>query len=553
MLPVPHPTEATIPVSHEALLDPRAFPRPADHVETLETHISRLYFVGDRVYKVKKPVDLGFLDFRALDDRRHYCEEELRLNRRLSPDVYLGVLPIVAVGDGAVRVGGDGEPLDWCVEMRRLPADRMLDRLLAAGEIDNELCRGLATLLARFHGGAATGEGVDEHGSFAAVSANTLDNFAHCRAFAGRVFPARAFDRLEAWTAARLDELRDLIEARVRAGHVREGHGDLHAGNVCVLRGVDGHPSFRVYDCIEFTPRFRCADVACDLAFLLMDLDLRRYRGFSGWLEHAYVEAAGDRELRALLPFYKAYRAMVRAKVAALRSAQCEGGLREACEAEALRYFLLATSYALPPVLVLCCGLPGSGKSSAAGEVAAPFEARVLESDRVRKRQHGLAPGERSGSGVGEGIYVASASDATYAELLALATESLDEHRSVVVDAGLRTRDRRRPFLALGRARRVPTVLVWLDPPERVVLERLAARERRGGSVSEAGPEVWHALRAGFEPPEAGEGALCVADHGVAAPLALATRVVDELCAALLPAPLRTSSRTPGRPGGSRC
>jgi len=481
----------------ERLLATDAYANAPESVTTLETHISVLFFAGDRVYKLKKPVDLGFLDFTTLAARKHFCEEEVRLNRRLAPSTYLGVVEIRLGPAGRPVIGGDGALLDYAVEMVRLPAHRMFDRLLDSGDIDNATMRNLAGILTRFHEQAATGPGVDEHGSLATVSANSIENFEQTRDFRGSLISHALHAFLESWTRAFLDQNAELLDSRVADHRIRDGHGDLHAGNICVL---SPSPSdIVIYDCIEFSPRFRCGDVACDLAFLLMDLDLRCYRAFSDYLLRQYRELSKDSELDALIRFYKGYRAMVRGKVAAMRSAQApdDPGVAR----EAMRYFQLAASYALPATLILTCGLPGSGKSFAARELARPFEALIVNSDTVRKRISGIPPSERHVEKFEGGIYTRERSQATYARLCELAREQLEAGKPVIVDAGFRSPEQRQPFLELARELTAPLVVLWVDPPDAVIRERLARRADDESEVSDAGLSVYLETRKSFVPP----------------------------------------------------
>lgn len=486
-----------------------AYGRPGLEVGFLQTHISRLFFAGERVYKIKKPVELGFLDFSTLELRRQVCEEEVRLNRRLAPQVYLGVVPVTEAGDGTLRVGGEGPALEWAVEMVRLPEHGMLSNLLDRGEIDNEPMNALAELLARFHAEAPTGEGVDEHGSVRAVTFNVEENFAQLEPFvdaaasgAGppvNVISRRQHDFLAERARTFLEQRGALFEARLQAGRIREGHGDLHAGNVCFAEeGVVA------YDCIEFNRRFRCADVACDLAFLTMDLDRRGYPGFSKYLERRYAAAAEDEELTELSGFYKQYRAVVRAKVAAMTASDpaVQQEAREELRRGARSYVQLAVGYDLPPALILMCGLPASGKSWSAQALAQVLRAPVLHSDVRRKVLGGIARTTRVQDGYGAGLYSQAAKQRTYDSLLEDAMERLGAGHTVILDATFSTRAFREPFAQAARREGFPLLVAHVSARDELVRERLEARAKDPHAVSDANLEVYLKARASFEPPD---------------------------------------------------
>lgn len=329
-----------------ALLRADAFPHPATDLKLHETHISWVILAGAYAYKIKKPVDLGFLDFTTRERRAVDCEDEVRLNRRLSPDVYLGIVSIVE-RHGTYYVGGAGRPVEPAVWMRRLPADGMLPERLRRGAVTADVLRKIARRLADFHASAATGPGVDEYGSPTIIRANWDENFTQTAPVIGDVIDAKAHAGLKSYVARFLAKQQALLERRVAAGRIREGHGDLHASSICV-EGDRVH----LFDCLEFAPRFRCADVAADVAFLAMDLDHFGRPDLGDAFVDDYVRHSADDALLRLLDFYKAYRAFVRGKVASLRLLEGGQSADEQAEtiSEARAYFALAWQYARGPL-----------------------------------------------------------------------------------------------------------------------------------------------------------------------------------------------------------
>ena len=292
----------------QLLMNPTCYPQPVDRVTLVQTHISDIFLAGPFAYKVKKPVNLGFLDYSTLDRRAYYCRREVELNRRLCPDLYLGVQPIVATAKGA-RIGGDGEPLDWCVVMKRLPEDRLLSALLVKGDVDVASIIAVAQKLANFHAQSKTGDEIDEYGHPAQIRVNTDENFRQIRPYLGESITPSQHDYLSAYVDAFLDKNERLFSERVTQHRIRDCHGDLHASSVCLAEDI------WIFDCIEFNDRFRYGDVAAEVAFLAMDLE-RYGRADLAWhFVDAYRRASDDPLPDLLLDFYACYRALVRAKV----------------------------------------------------------------------------------------------------------------------------------------------------------------------------------------------------------------------------------------------
>lgn len=491
-----------------ALMRPDAYraavEAPVDVVRHRETHISHLFFAADRVFKLKKHIRLAFLDYGTLERRRHFCEEEVRLNRRLAPAVYLGAVPVCRAATGGLLVKGPGEPLAWAVAMVRLPEALMLENVLGEEGLSDERLEALVDVLVRFHARAATGEGIDEHGAPEAVARKVGGNLDEISRFVDEgLFPAELHrflrDNARLFVAAR----RDLLLDRVREGRTREGHGDLHAGNICFAPPPLAPEGVAIYDCIEFNDALRCVDVAGDIAFLAMDLDRRGHAALSDRFVSRYAGKSGDPGLRAVLGLYKSHTAVVRAKVAALAAATEVPGEASPDErrSEARGYLQLAAACALPPALVLTCGLPASGKSWLARRLAGPLGAVVLSSDVVRKRLAGLDPSRPSPAAFRAGIYDEEMTDRTYGRLLESAVALVRGGRTVIVDATFPDRARRAPFAAAAAEEGCPLQVLHVTAPEQVVRGRLDRRERGEPGPSDAGHDVHRRARAAFEPP----------------------------------------------------
>src|SRR5262245_45646953 len=394
-----------------SLTDPQAYPYPVGRIDLIETHISWVFLAGDRVYKVKKPVDLGFLDFTTLERRRFFCEEEVRLNQRLTHDVYFGVVELN--GRERVRVGGPGPTREVAVEMRRLPHDRMIDVLVRAGRADPALLEDIGRAVARFHAVAATGGEIDALGGLETIRANWEENFEQTATFSADVLPHEWRSDVQRWVRAFTEREAGRFAERVRAGRSRDCHGDLQAQHVCCTDPI------QIFDCIEFNHRFRYGDVAGEVAFLMMDLDRLGRADLGVRFLNAYLEESGDYDAVPLLDFYCAYRAYVRGKVLGFMNST-----RLDVAAKARARFGLAVRYTQEnraPRLVITTGVVGSGKSTVGRAVAAGLGAVIVRTDAVRKRLSALSPTARRTAGFDQGLYTVEIGRQTYSEASRLA------------------------------------------------------------------------------------------------------------------------------------
>lgn len=475
------------PALIQALLDPRRYPHAAAPIDLVETHISWVLLTGEYAYKIKKPVDLGFLDFSTLEQRHHFCEEELRLNRRLAPSLYLGLVPITGTPDDP-RLDGLGPAIEYALRMRQFDREQQLDRLLARGQLTAAHIDDLAATLADFHARTAVA-GVDSpYGDPDHVWQPVAENFAQIAGRLGTEPPDRLV-ALRQWSEASFAQQRARIAARRRDGFVRECHGDAHLANMVLWDG-------RVvpFDCLEFNPSLRWIDVISEIAFTVMDLGDRGHPDLGWRLLNAWLEHSGDYAGVALLRFYLTYRAMVRAKVAIIRQHQAAPATAafEAAREEYEGYLHHAERYTRPPpaALLITHGLSGAGKTTVSQQVIETLGAIRVRSDVERKRLHGLAATARSRSPIAGGLYGREAGDRTYERLAALAGELLDAGETVVVDAAFLERARRERFRALAQARHVPFLILDLVADQSRLRARIAQRIHTGGDASEAGTEV---------------------------------------------------------------
>jgi aminoglycoside phosphotransferase family enzyme/predicted kinase len=473
----------------EDLLSPDAYPeqRPAS-VELRETHISAVHLLEADVYKVKKPVDFGFLDFSTRDKRREACEAEVRLNRRLSPEVYLGVVPITRGPDGRHRVGGDGEVVEHAVHMQRVPDDERADRMLGRGALGPAEIDRIATAIARFHEGCRADAETARHGTPEAIGVNVQENFAQTRAVLGHYLGSREVEEFEEYQLGALREMKAVFEARSARGAIRDGHGDLRLEHF-YLR-PDGR--ITILDCIEFNDRFRYADVACDLAFLTMDLAHHRRVDLAEHLLAAYARESNDFDLYSVIDFYESYRAHVRAKIETFlaENEAAPHELRRRAAEEARRYFLLAIASERPqvlrPMVVAVGGIIAAGKSTLAGWIAEQVGAPIVEADRTRKHMLGVAATTRVNADAFTGAYDKGFTDKVYEEMNRRAGVVLASGRPVILDASFRSPAMRLAARALARAHGVPFVFLECRAPAEVCKARLASRQDRAGTVSDA-------------------------------------------------------------------
>lgn len=466
-----------------AMLRPGFYPHPVDPIQKRETHISTVFLTGAFAYKIKKPLNLGFLDFTSLKQRHRFCNREVALNRRLSEGVYLGVVPLTWEGS-RYCMGGPGKVVEFAVKMRQLPESRAMDALMGQGRLDAHMIRALAERLAGFYQSARSAWRIDQLGAWETVAANCEENFIQTEPFAGSILDRGPFETVRRATRDFLEFQRPLFERRVQEGRIRDCHGDLRTDHIYFLDRI------QVIDCIEFNERFRFSDVAADLAFLAMEMDFMGRGADARQLLTHLVEINHDWGMFAMLDFYKCYRAFVRCKVTCFLLEQCQPNdpRRSALKRRATTYLQLAGGYAAGfsrPTVYLVGGLPATGKSTVAAHLAGALGLDVVQSDAVRKALFGLSADTPALAAFNEGIYSPDASEQTYARLLEMARDALSEKRSLVLDATWCRAGRRRAAWNLAAAMNAFFVLIWCECNESIQAARLKAREGERG-ISDA-------------------------------------------------------------------
>jgi aminoglycoside phosphotransferase family enzyme/predicted kinase len=478
-----------------ALLDPSVYDHPTWSICCRETHISWIILTGLYAYKLKKPVDLGFLDFSTLDKRRFYCQEELRLNRRLAPQLYLEVVAITGTPTSP-SLKGEGPILEYAVKMRQFRQEDLLAERAARGELEEAHLSSLAELIARFHQSAAQARPQDPYGDPDLIHAAARQNFAQIER------DLTVLNALQAWSESEFEKRREDMAERKRQGYIRECHGDLHLGNIVLWQGQP-----LPFDCIEFNPALRWIDLCSEIAFTVMDLCARGFKALGFGFLNDYLSLTGDYASVKLFSYYLVYRAMVRAKIAHL-------SWRQHPELPSLedfeRYLKLAGDFSRPRPVFLCIthGFSGSGKSFISRRLAAQLGALHLRSDVERKRLAGLAAVAPSKSSLGGGIYRQDFTQRTYQKLLENAYTILTSGYPAIVDATFLTQAWRLKFKDLAQSLKLPFLILNFSAPEEVLRQRILKRRQERRDPSEADLKVLEYQLCHHEPLDSSEQAL---------------------------------------------
>lgn len=477
--------------------------------EIRETHISWVFLCGDSVYKVKKPVSLGFLDFSTLEKRRQACEAEVELNARLAPEVYRGVVPVIVV-DGEHRFGeqasaGEGQVVDWAVHMRRLRDEDRADCRLEKDALEVTHVDRMAETIARFHADCRADEETGRYGEPASIAGNVRENFDQTHDAIRRLLREEEADAIETYQLQFLEKHAGLFLERVRAGRVRDGHGDLRLEHFYFEGDDPAQAAVRVLDCIEFNERFRYADVASDLSFLSMDLAWHGRVDLAERLLATYARETSDFDLYRLVDFYESYRGYVRGKVATMLAGDedAPSDARERAEREARRYFLLALAMErrplLEPTLVAVGGVIATGKSTLADHLGAALGAPAINTDRIRKHMLGARPTDRLYEGSWSGAYDPEFTERVYDEVRRCARVVVESGRPVILDASFRSAAMREDAKALAASLGVPFRFLECRADPDVCRARLKVRDQQT-TVSDGRLEIFDDFLAKWEP-----------------------------------------------------
>jgi hypothetical protein len=487
----------------EAMRDPAFYPHTTAHnIQVIHTHISTVFLAGEFAYKIKKPVNFGFLDFTQLTDRKHFCEEELRLNRRLAPNLYLDAVPIL-YKNGHYQLGEPNtatcaDIIEYAVKMRQFDPQQQLDQLLTASSLPVGHMDTLAHHISRFHQNIEVATPNSHFGLPLQVLAPMQQNFVLLRAHLHDPAILKRLSLLENWTQQEYSRLYEWLLQRKHGGYIRACHGDMHLGNIAVIEG-----EITIFDGIEFNEDLRWIDTASEIAFLVMDLEYRNAPSHAHRLLNCYLETGGDYSLLAVLDFYIVYRAMVRAKVNALRLEQNPG---EAERAIALQqcadYLTLAEKHTHPtrPALFITHGLSGSGKSYGCRQLSDAWGFIQLRSDVERKRLLEMQATQRPTEGLNQGIYSANMTARTYDRLAELSTLALENHFSVVVDATFLDAGQRQRFRQLAQAHHAAYLILHFSDTPAQLEANILRRQQANTDASDADISVLHQQLEQYKP-----------------------------------------------------
>lgn len=482
------------------LLSPSSYPHGPEEVVHIQTHASDVFIAEPYVYKVKKPVNLGFLDFSTLARRRYFCKKEVVLNRRLCEDTYIGVEEI-KIQDGVFSFGGEGETAEYAVKMNRLPESMFLINMLREGKVNEGHFSRLSEKLVEFYKNQPPRSEILEYGDPDDIKVNIYENLELAVKFTDMTISHAAYNTIKFYNDSFFENKSDLFLKRKEQDLIKDCHGDLRLEHINF-----GCPDICIYDCIEFNDRFRYIDIASDIAFLAMDLDYNGYYGFSRYFLTDISTAMRDATAVRIMDFYKCYRAFVRGKVESIKALEPEVPQAEKAlsQENAKSYFKLALRYAVlgsRPSIIVTFGMIASGKSVLASMLGEELSSRVISSDYVRKEITGTPLTERKFEGYDRGIYTEDVTSKTYNEIISRGMGEADKNNTVILDASFSKRTWRELLISEAGRRGYEVLFVRTEAPQGVLRERLAKRESEEGVVSDARISIFERFAADFEEP----------------------------------------------------
>lgn len=487
----------------ESLKDPNLYGSEVESIEILQTHISYVALTGKYAYKIKKPVDFGFLDFSTLEKRKYFCEEELRLNRRLCPDIYLDVVPIT-VKNNKLELNGEGKIVEYALKMKEFSQEKIMTKLLQQGKIDEDILDKICDILIEFYKGSEYSKEIDKYGSVDFIKKNTDENFEQTKPVIDITIPRKIFDNIKKYTNDFLKKKKDNLENRIKKGNIRDCHGDLHSGNI-VVSGDD----ICIFDCIEFNKRFRYSDIASDMAFLAMDLDYLGSPYLSSYFINYYIEKTKDLSIVDILNFYKCYRAYVRGKVIGFRldDPHIDESEKLKIKKDAKKYFNLAYYYSslfyrdlikTRPLIFITSGLTGTGKTTVVKKISVDYNAKLISSDNVRKELEGIDKFERHHDAYNTGLYSPEKMLFTYKRVLEKADAFLRNGKNVVLDATFKSKKLREMAYEIASKNNAVFIILYCKCSEKKVKEYLEKRVKKK-SVSDGRWEIYLKQKDSFE------------------------------------------------------
>ncbi len=487
----------------EEIKKPETFGKNIDSVKLIQTHISFIVLTGKYAYKIKKPVNFGFLDFSTLEKRKYFCNQELKLNKRLSPEIYLEVDKITKKDDG-LEINGSGKVVDYAVKMKEFSQRKIMTNLLNENKIDEETIEKIVENLVSFYKKEESTDEINKFGEIKTIKQNTDENFDQTKDVIGKTIKKEKYDKIKKITNRFLAEKRDVFERRIKNSYIKDCHGDLHTGNIFIK-----NEEISIFDCIEFNKRFRYSDVASDIGFLAMDLDYQGRPYLSSYLIKKYVEKSRDKGIYGLINFYKAYRAYVRGKVAGFKLNDPNINEEEKKETVkvASKYFDLAYYYILlvkkqleekRPLVFITSGLTGTGKTTAANKISVDYNARKISTDELRKEMMGIDKYERHHEPYNTGIYSPEKMKQTYLKVIEKGKEYLQNDRNIVLDATFKSKNLRKKARELSDQTNSNFLILNTVMPEKKVKNYLQKRVQKK-SISDGRWEVYEKQKDSFE------------------------------------------------------